>query len=190
MLTPNHNETAAETQCEDPGEGVTLQRVRPSQLDPDSQVNRSLAAAAGHRWLLAAAAGRCLAASITEARQWPPVTGGPSYRPLAGFHWFLPEGAGCQQGCLLLAVYQEKIHKNGLCIQFTSNQNPMVSSGISATGFGGVQRPPVDSTGTPVPSNGCRHQPMPTTADQPVAISAHITAFLFVIADDLDPRLD
>jgi hypothetical protein len=38
--------------------------------------------------------------------------------------------------------------------------------------FGGLQRPPVDSTKTPVPGSGGRHQPMPTTADQPVATSA------------------
>ncbi|KAJ7305387.1 hypothetical protein DFH08DRAFT_1055078 [Mycena albidolilacea] len=33
------------------------------------------------------------------------------------------------------------------------------------------ERPPVDSTKTPVPGSGGRHQPMPTTADQPVATS-------------------
>jgi hypothetical protein len=41
----------------------------------------------------------------------------------------------------------------------------------------GLQRPPVDSTKTTVPGSGGRHQPMPTTADQPVATFAHYSFF-------------
>ncbi|KAJ7336725.1 hypothetical protein DFH08DRAFT_813048 [Mycena albidolilacea] len=115
------------------------------------EVTSSLAAAAGHRWLLAATAGHCLTASIIEAadfRQWPPGRSGPviSSRTISD-----------------------------------AREPPETSeirwdpSWLQSLAFDGIRRPPVASTDLPVLGSGCRHQPMPFTADQPVATSAHIT---------------
>jgi hypothetical protein len=102
----------------------------------------------------------------------------------------------------LLAVYEATAHTNGLrtsnprvmyvqdSLDGTSatmhevrieanrlrtagnHRNPMVSSGVPATGF---RWTPAFATKTPVLGSGGRHKPMPTIADQPVAISTHIT---------------
>ncbi|KAJ7312365.1 hypothetical protein DFH08DRAFT_822107 [Mycena albidolilacea] len=53
-------------------------------------------------------------------------------------------------------------------------------SWLQSLAFDGIRRPPVASTDLPVLGSGCRHQPMPFTADQPVATSAHITGCMAV----------
>ncbi|KAJ7353562.1 hypothetical protein DFH08DRAFT_805094 [Mycena albidolilacea] len=140
-----------------------------SLICPELEVTSSLAAAAGHRWLLAAAAERCLAASITEARQSSPVTGGPSYRPLAGFHWFPPEGAGRQQAT------EVRIEAD---IPDENHRKPARSDGIQ-WGFAiGFRWNPASAGGFHWRASAWQWMPPSANADQPVATSAHIITML------------